>query len=115
MKVLFIITGILMFAAATIILYIWGLKKASSEKKDLMSGLFSKGEKKVIKALREKPRSYSELKKILAGTKTRLFYSRQTAQVQDADKFTKSLLDAMVDKHIIVEKFKEQHHYYMLP
>jgi len=115
MKILFVIVGILMFAAVTVLLYIWGLKKAGSEKSDLMSGLFSKGEKKVIRALREKPRSYSELKKMLEGTKVRLFYSRQTAQVQDAEKFSTALLNAMVEKHIIVEEFKEKHHYYKLP
>lgn len=41
---------ILLFAIATVIIYIWGMKKEQSKEKELLDNLYKKSEKIVIKS-----------------------------------------------------------------
>ena len=52
MKLVTIIVGVLLFALATMIIYGWGMVKQKNESQDLMNLLFSKGESKVKKYLK---------------------------------------------------------------
>ena len=52
MKLVTVIVGVLLFALATMIIYGWGIVKQKNESQDLMNLLFSKGESKVKKYLK---------------------------------------------------------------
>ena len=44
---------ILLFAIATVIIYIWGMKKEQSKEKELLDNLYKKSEKIVIKSFKQ--------------------------------------------------------------
>lgn len=96
---------ILMFAAATSILYVWGLKKSISQKNSLLHLLNIKGKKKVIKYLKKNGQITTaqiekEINKISAGE----FYSRKKAVVADPETFSKNLVGDMKDQGILAEE-----------
>lgn len=99
------IIGILLFALATIILYIWGLKKSMTEQNDLLQILSIKGRKKVFKYLKKNgqitiAQVETEINKISASQ----FYSKQKAVVTDSKTFSKALITEMKEKGIILEE-----------
>ncbi len=44
---------ILLFAIATVIIYIWGIKKEQSREKELLDNLYKKSEKIVIRSFKQ--------------------------------------------------------------
>lgn len=106
---------ILVFAVVTAVLYGIGLSKSMHRERDLMALLFSKGERKIRKALQKKETmTHKELEALLAGTRSTLFYSRRQMTVQDPKLFTKTLLKAMVEKGILLESNQNQQKIYRL-
>ena len=53
MKILTVIIGIALFAIVTMILYGWGIVKQTNQTSDLMNLLFSKGQDKIKKYLKQ--------------------------------------------------------------
>ena len=56
---------ILLFAIATVIIYIWGMKKEQSKEKELLDNLYKKSEKIVIKSFKQNKTYSSESFSIL--------------------------------------------------
>lgn len=53
MKISTVIIGIVLFAIVTMILYGWGIVKQKNQTSDLMNLLFSKGQDKIKKYLKQ--------------------------------------------------------------
>ena len=67
---------ILLFAIATVIIYIWGMKKEQSKEKELLDNLYKKSEKIVIKSFKQnKTLSRKDIENELTNVKSSLFYS----------------------------------------
>lgn len=94
--------GIFLFAVATAILYMIGLKKEMRRDNTLSEILMSKGSQKVVSYLkRHDTISKKEVERLVCPIKSSVFYSKQRAKVSDPNAFSKALLDTMLQKDII--------------
>ena len=97
-----IVLGILMFAVAGAVLYIWGLKKSISQGEDLQRMLLSKTGNKVLKYLRKNETiTEKEIVGLVAGTQAGQFWSKRRVTVQDPKKFTKQLTEYLFRQQYI--------------
>lgn len=97
MKTSTIIIGILLFAIATMIIYGWGIVKQRNQTGDLMRLLFSKGEGRVKKYLKENEYiTIADVEKICEGLSAKQPFSPNKAVVKDKRDFANQLLTYMV-------------------
>ena len=93
---------ILMFAAATVIVFSWGIIKEQKKSRDLMNQLYKKAENNVVKAFKRKDvLSRKDIENELKNVKASLFYSRDKMVVQNPRSFTKSLINTMINNNVI--------------
>ena len=98
----YIFVGILLFAAATAILYVWGLRKSMFQGQDLTRILLNRCGNKVIKYLRKhgtitKKQMAAEIKGITAGE----FWSRKRMMVQKPEKFVNEVIAFLLEQQYI--------------
>jgi hypothetical protein len=92
-----IVLGVILFAAASAVLYLWGMKRQISKTKDLMNLLFSNGVAKVNKYLKKNDFvTASEIEKMVTGMTARFPLSKDKSIVTKPKDFTKQLLDYML-------------------
>lgn len=92
-----VVLYVFLFAAATMIIYSWGLIKQRNLNNNLINLLYAKGRKKILGALKKKgSMSRKELEKEIVGIKAASFFSRKRLVVTDPKLLTKNLLDNMV-------------------
>jgi len=97
MKISTIIIGICLFAVATMIIYVWGLKKQGDQTKDLMNLLFSNGESKLKKYMKDHDCvTQKEVERLCEGLTAKFPFSQNKAVVRDTKDFTDRLLQYMV-------------------
>lgn len=97
MKTGTVIIGIILFAIATMVIYIWGLMKQSRQSSDLMSMLFSKGNKKVIKYLKQNEYiNVKDIENLAKDMQVKMPFSRNRAVVKDKRDFAKQLINYML-------------------
>ncbi len=102
MRPLIIIFGILLFAAATAVLYVWGMHKSYYQRETLTKMLLSKSSEKVMHYLKTHDTiSEPEMRRLVEGTKAAEFYSRRRAVVQADQAFTAQLIRAMMQDGLI--------------
>ena len=95
---------VLLFAIATMIIYTWGLIKTRNQSRDLLNILYSKSEKAILNALKNKGSlSRKEIEKELINIKASQFYSKNKLAINDPKTFSKSLIDTMMKKNLIVK------------
>ena len=100
---------ILMFAAATVIVFSWGIIKEQNKSRDLMNQLYKKAENNVVKAFKRKDvLSRKDIENEVKNVKASLFYSRDKMVVQNPRSFTKSLINTMINNNVI-EKTTDGH------
>ena len=93
---------ILMFAAATVIVFSWGIIKEQNKSRDLMNQLNKKAENNVVKAFKRKDvLSRKDIENEVKNVKASLFYSRDKMVVQNPRSFTKSLINTMINNNVI--------------
>ena len=93
---------ILMFAAATVIVFSWGIIKEQNKSRDLMNQLYKKDENNVVKAFKRKDvLSRKDIENEVKSVKASLFYSRDKMVVQNPRSFTKSLINTMINNNVI--------------
>ena len=93
---------ILMFAAATVIIFSWGIIKEQNKSRDLMNQLYKKAENNVVKAFKRKDvLSRKDIENEVKNVKASLFYSRDKMVVQNPRSFTKSLINTMINNNVI--------------
>ena len=95
---------VLLFTIATMIIYTWGLLKEQRKSKDLFEILYSKGEKKGLKAFKTKNcLSKKDIENELSNLKSSLFYTKDKLIIKDPTHLTKVLIGNMLKKGIIVK------------
>ena len=91
-----------MFAAATVIVFSWGIIKEQNKSRDLMNQLYKKAENNVVKAFKRKDvLSRKDIENEVKNVRASLFYSRDKMVVQNPRSFTKSLINTMINNNVI--------------
>lgn len=94
--------GILMFAAVTALLYVWGLRKSMGQSADLSRILLNRCGNKVIKYLRRhETMTTAEIAREIRGIKAGEFWSKKRLVVQDPKKFAVQVTDFLLDQQYI--------------
>lgn len=102
-----ILLGILLFAAVTAGLYVWGLRKSISQATDLRRILTGKCAGKVLRYLRKNEViSQAEIAKLVTGVRAGEFWSRQRISVQEPKKFAEQLTKFLLSQQRIEEAGK---------
>lgn len=97
-----IVIGIMLFAAATSVLYVWGMKKSFDQRQKLANILYNKCANKVLAAFKKNDSlSSSDIEKIIATVKASEFYSRQKAVIQNPKTYSKMLSEKMYTDKLI--------------
>lgn len=95
---------ILLFAFATIIIYMWGLIKDQHKSKDLFKMLYIKGEKRILKAFKSKNcLSKKDIEIELLDLRSSLFYTKDKLVIKDPSHLTKILIGDMLKKGTIIK------------
>ena len=93
MKTYEIIIGVLLFALAGAVLYVWGLKKSVSQGSDMERNLLHACGSRVVKALKKKESlSEAEIAALIEGITVGQFWSRQKMKVQNGAKVAPSVI-----------------------
>ena len=102
MNPLEIVLGILVFAAVTALLYVWGLKKAASSREDMTKMLQNKCAGIILRQMRKQGElTEAQIAKLITGVKAGAAWSRQKAMVGNAEKFTKTLVTFLLEQRFI--------------
>lgn len=97
-----VILGVLLFAVATAVLYAWGLGKSMDQKTDLARNLLSACGSKVVRYLKKNDTiTVKEVARQIEGVAVGQFWSRNKLKVQDADKFSRQVVDFLLDQQYI--------------
>ena len=97
-----IIAGVLLFAAVTAVLYVWGLKKSLGQQEDLTRALLSACGSRVLKYLKKHDTiTVREVEQQIAGVTVRQFWSRKRLTVQDTAKVSGQVIDFLLDQQYI--------------
>lgn len=92
-----IIIGIILFAIATMIIYGWGLVKQRNQTGDLMKLLFSKGESRIKKYLKNNEYiTAADVERLCENLEAKVPFSSNRAVVKDKKDYTKQFLAYMV-------------------
>lgn len=116
-----IIVGIILFAVATAILYIIGMKKKMNEDKRLFDMLLNNGAYRVVKYLKtHESITLKGIGYVIKDISAKEFGSSKKAVIKDGRAFQDSLLDYMLKEGYIVgapgnEKEKRSDKVYVLP
>ena len=104
MNLLQIVVGILLFAAATMVLYLWGLRRSMTQQRDLERALLGKCAARVVRRLKKQETiTRKEIAREIQGVRAGLFWSRSRLEVQDAAAFVQKLTRYMVEQHLLEE------------
>ena len=104
------VLGIILFAIAGAILYVWGLKKSLTQGEELQRMLLSKCGGKVIRYLKKNGTiSEKEMAAVVAGVQAGLLWARRRAAVQDPRKFTKQLTEFLLTQQYIESADKDRY------
>ena len=104
MNLLQIVVGILLFAAATMVLYLWGLRRSMTQQRDLERALLGKCAARVVRSLKKQETiTRKEIAREIQGVRAGLFWSRSRLEVQDAAAFVQKLTRYMVEQHLLEE------------
>ena len=102
MNLLQIVVGILLFAAATMVLYLWGLRRSMTQQRDLERALLGKCAARVVRRLKKQETiTRKEIAREIQGVRAGLFWSRSRLEVQDAAAFVQKLTRYMVEQHLL--------------
>ena len=97
-----VILGVLLFAVATAVLYAWGLGKSMDQKTDLARNLLSACGSKVVRYLKKNDTiTVKEVARQIEGVSVGQLWSRNKLTVQDADKFSRQVVDFLLDQQYI--------------
>ena len=103
--ILHYIPYVLLFAAATALIYGWGLWRSMRQNQDLSNLLPSKGVSKDRKTLRKNgPLSRAELEPAVKNLTAKLPFTSEQITVTDPKAFLNSILPYMVKQRIITEE-----------
>ncbi|MBQ8647066.1 MAG: hypothetical protein IJ484_02860 [Oscillospiraceae bacterium] len=97
-----ILLGVAMFAAATAVLYVWGMKKALDQGEDMTRNLLSACGSRVVKHLKKHGRiTKAQVAGVITGVRVRQFWSRKSLTVQNGAEFAPQVIDFLLDQQYI--------------
>ena len=97
-----IILGIALFALATAILYVWGLRKSMTQAQDLERILLSKSAQRVVNYLKSHDTiTQQEIARQVQGVKAGMFWSRNRVEVHAPDAFAGKLVRFMLEQQLL--------------
>ena len=95
---------ILLFAIATVIIYIWGMKKEQSKEKELLDNLYRKSEKIIIKSFKQnKTLSRKDIENELTNVRSSLFYSKHKLVIKDSSHLSKIIIGNLLNNGTIIK------------
>lgn len=96
------VIGIILFAIATSIIYVWGLKKSMKQADTLKEIMYTKAANRVMGYLKRNDGiSKKQIQDLVCDIKASEFYSKKTVVIQDQLEFTNCLISFMLDKNLI--------------
>ncbi len=94
--------GIVLFAVATAILYVWGLRKSISQHADLERALLHKCAARVVKHLKKHPTvTEAEIAQLISTVTAGQFWSRRRVRVGDGKKFAGEVTRYLLEQQYI--------------
>lgn len=106
---------VLLFAAATALIYTWGLWRTMRQQQDLSNLLSAKGVAKIKKALRKSgAMTQRDLEQVVKDLSAKQPFSREQITVTDPQQFLGSILAYMVKQRIITEETQNGRKVYTL-
>jgi len=110
MKTHEIIIGVLLFAVAGAVLYVWGLKKSVDQGSNMERNLLHACGSRVVKALKKKESlSEAEIASLIEGITVGQFWSRQKMKVQSGAKVAPSVITFLLDQQYIEKCGKDSY------
>ena len=102
------ILGVLLFALATAILYVWGLKKSVGQQEDMNRDMLHVCGGRVVKYLKKHDTiSDGEIAARIEGVSVRPFWSRKRMTVKCGKEFAPQVIEFLLDQQY-VEKVDEK-------
>ena len=102
MNIGIVICGILMFAAVTAALYVWGLRKSMAQQSDLTRHLMHACGSRVVRYLKKHPTiTAAQMAKEIEGVKAGQFWSRKRLRVENGKKVSGQVIDFLLDQQYI--------------
>nr|WP_290772007.1 hypothetical protein [Anaerofustis sp.] len=96
---------VFLFMVATMLIYGWGLWRASRQTNDLMNMLYSKSVSKVKKAIkRNGPMTKKEIEDTIKDIQVSQPFSKNRLGITDPKSFSLSLIEYMIKQKIIIEE-----------
>ena len=97
-----ILLGVLLFALATAVLYVWGLRKSMDQGADLTRILLSRCGSKVVGHLKKYGTvTEAEIVRLINGVTAGEFWSRKRLTVQEPEKFAGQVIRFLLDQQYI--------------
>lgn len=97
-----IVIGVLLFATASAVLYVWGLQKSMHQQDDLMRILISKASVRVVKYIKKNGAiSKAEIERQVANVHARTLWSKQRATVHNPKVFAQQVTDYLLSQQRI--------------
>ena len=94
--------GVLMFAAAAAVLYVWGLKKSMDQEDELRRRLMSACGSRVVKHLKKHGTvTANEVAGLIDGMTSGQFWSRHKIRVEDGKAFSGQVIAFLLDQQYI--------------
>ena len=94
--------GVLLFAAVTAVLYVWGLKKSLGQQEDMSRALLNACGSRVLKYLKKHETiTVREVEAQITGVTVRQFWSRKRLTVQDPAKVSGQVIAFLLDQQYI--------------
>lgn len=110
MSPLRIAIGIVLFAVATAILYVWGLRKSVTQPTDLERALLHKCAGRVVKYLKKHATiTDDEVAKLIGNVTAGQFWSRRRVRVGDAKKFTGEVTHYLLEQQYIASSDRRKY------
>lgn len=99
-----IVIAILLFAIVSAFVYAWGYVKEQRKNQELFRQLIEKSQEKVLKEMKKgELLTKKDIEKIIEGTKSSLFWSKNKIQVSNSKIFADTLIQTMLSKGLIKE------------
>ncbi len=101
---LYIIISVLLFAVATAVLYVIGLRKKMRENENLINMLLNNGTLRVKKYLKEHDTVTADgIGYLIKDVKAKEFYSKKVATIKNGAEFQAQLIDYMLRNNYVTE------------
>lgn len=98
------ILGVLMFAIAAVVLYVWGMKKMLVQQEDMSRNLLHACGSRVVKYLKKHHTiSQAEIAKEIEGVTIHQIWSRKRLTVQNGKDFAPQVIAFLLDQQYIQE------------